>query len=175
MSTSFLRGLSPSGDIIPLRLTADGGLPIDLNAETVTLDGGDASAAKQDEQTVLITAIRDSILVGLKAQALINYFAEFTIPLGASASAVGEARNCAGYAQARALAQADQTGMLYIEQSLDGVLWIPTISQGIGNASLNLVSVLNAPLCLPFYRVRFTNSSTAQTVFRVYSSMLGLT
>lgn len=71
----------------------------------------------------------------------------------------------------RAIAYADQPGTLYIEESEDDNTWTETITQAV--SANQLMDTGWAYLSKRYYRLRFVNGATAQTVFSLLDSAGG--
>lgn len=103
-------------------------------------------------------------------------FTDSTTALAAGASFTGTGRGAATlvqYAFFAASVYADQSGTLYLEQSLDtGANWFPLASQAVAaGAGGQLVARLTgASTAATLYRVRYVNGAAAQATFRLSSS-----
>lgn len=65
-------------------------------------------------------------------------------------------------------AYADQAGVLFVEKSADAATWYPCAGlAGIAVAAGNTVTI-KVPLVTLFYRVRYTNGATPNTVFGIF-------
>jgi len=92
-----------------------------------------------------------------------------TTPLAAGATYTGNAadmsygglHNILGFMSAIALA--DQDGMMYIEQSINGANWDYSESQAV---TANVGAKLKSALCARYARAKYVNGGVAQTVFR---------
>jgi hypothetical protein len=103
-------------------------------------------------------------------------FTDSTTALGASATFTGTGRattTSSQYAYFHAVAYADQSGTLFIDQSLDsGTTYQPVVSQAVtASAPAQLTAkITGAFAATTLYRVRYVNGAAAQTTFRLSSA-----
>jgi len=104
------------------------------------------------------------------------YQLESATALAAGGSFTGVARDAYGvgtsagvsqYAFFNAQAYSDQSGQIFIDQSVNGINWVTTNSSAYTG---NIGATISAPIMSQFYRVRVVNGGTAQTNFSVRSS-----
>ena len=87
-------------------------------------------------------------------------------------------------ARFRVFATSDQTGTVFIEQSVDGNSWYVTKTQATtattpGNttgsvAAVGTVPILEDLVTLPYVRARFVNGATPQTRFVFATALVGV-
>ena len=149
-----------------------------VRARVSTYGSGTVSVVlNQKHQAAPVTGV--SLAAGNAVLGVVNVgqgFTDSTTALAAAATFTGTARANSGtqYAYFNATAWADQAGMLYIDQSLDtGATYQPVLSQAVAaNIGANLsVRLAGAFGSATLYRVRFVNGATAQTPFRLSSSI----
>jgi len=101
-------------------------------------------------------------------------YTDSTTALAASATFTGTGRSTASqYAYFHAIAYADQSGTLFVEQSLDsGATYQPILTQAVAAATPAQVAlrVTGAYGAATLYRVRYVNGAAAQTTFRLSSA-----
>ena len=103
-------------------------------------------------------------------------FTDSTTALGASATFTGTGRattTSSQYAYFHAVAYADQSGTLFIDQSLDsGTTYQPIISQAVtaSTAAQLTAKITGAFAATTLYRVRYVNGAAAQATFRLSSA-----
>ena len=88
-----------------------------------------------------------------------------TTPLGAGASWSSGSIDMLNYSKLYVTVFADQAGTLYIEQSPDNTNW--DVSESI-SVSANAGVAVAREIAARYCRVRYVNSATTQTVFRLY-------
>lgn len=78
------------------------------------------------------------------------------------------------HARVRGFAASDQTGTIFIDQSLDGTTWYNVNSVAVpGSVTSPRVGVeLESQVCMPFVRVRYVNGATPQTAFVLTSALV---
>jgi hypothetical protein len=106
-------------------------------------------------------------------------------PLAGNATYTGTSRQCSMSGvpsnKFRVGVYADQAGTLYIQVSPNGTDWYDAkfkSDAGTWVVSLAVSATTFAwaelPLCLPYVRVKYTNGATIQTIFKLYSALLGV-
>jgi hypothetical protein len=101
-----------------------------------------------------------------------DWFLHTTTALGAGAPFNGVTLDLGGnheYKSHRAVAFADQSGTLNLQESRDGATWRTVATQAV---SANTPAVLEARITMRYVRVQYTNGGTAQTTFELTSSLL---
>lgn len=104
-------------------------------------------------------------------------------PLAASATYTGPAMQCvmesvdnianklpqsytARFDFFRVIASSDQAGTVSVQQSVDGVNWVTTLSQAVAAGS-NEGTVIESIPAAVYIRAQYVNGATAQSVFRM--------
>lgn len=92
--------------------------------------------------------------------------------LGAAGSFTGVPLNIStqnSYITHRAYAFADQAGTLYLEQSMDGMMWRTSSSLAV---PANTFTLIEDKLIHNYCRVRYVNGATANVTFEVMSTLI---
>lgn len=91
---------------------------------------------------------------------------QFITPLASAGTAASSAYQMTRASSVTGTAIADVAGTLYVDQGGDGVNWDSTTSFAIApNTGISF----NVPLITQYFRVRYTNGGTPQTIFRVFA------
>lgn len=94
-----------------------------------------------------------------------------TTNLGASATFTGDAITVPSYIdRVKVAVFADQTGNLFVEQSLNGSTFRAPAATAIVASTLTTIEV---PLVMPYFRLRYANGAGAQGAFALAYVMLG--
>jgi hypothetical protein len=116
--------------------------------------------------------IYNDTLTQLSTQDSVKQFVESTTPVAASATVNGATRDTRqdGRILSRFLASvfANQAGNVFVDISMDGTTWRQRANAAV---STNTLASLDVVVPTRFVRVRFVNSTTANTVFELYSSL----
>ncbi|MBP2656015.1 MAG: hypothetical protein H6Q73_3584 [Firmicutes bacterium] len=102
----------------------------------------------------------------------LTFYTDTSTALAASATYTGTSRDTGStglYSKFRARAYSDQAGTLYIDQSKDASTWYSTTSASVTAASAKLIE---ETIVARYVRVRYVNSTTAQTTFELVSVLV---
>lgn len=93
---------------------------------------------------------------------------ENSTPLGVSATFTSPSFGTDESSVVSGTVFADQTGTAYVDQSWDNVNF--DVSDSIA-VTANTGAKINVNVAAPYARVRYVNSTTAQTVFRIFAGI----
>ena len=90
-------------------------------------------------------------------------FEATSTPLSASATFTSGVLTTDLYDSAVGTVYADQAGTAYVDQSLDGINFDASTTIAV---TASTGATINVPLVAPYFRLRYVNSASPQTVFR---------
>lgn len=97
----------------------------------------------------------------------VTYTSETIVNLSANANYVATGRDANGKKTLNVTIETSVTGTLYVDQSTDNVVWLQFagISKAVG------VDTFTVNLGLRYYRIRYTNGSTATSTFKILTAL----
>lgn len=162
--------------------TLDSVLVQDTSAMSVEIAGG-----RGDSNITLTRAIMANVgTVGAMTtgnmQSINTIWNDTTATLGANAIFTGTSRDFSATQRTRsfrAASMADQAGVLSVEQSFDGTLWLLTHSAATASvtdadAVARHIAYIDVPVVGRFVRVRYRNGATINTIMRIISLAGGI-